>query len=466
MRNISTQPLPQRSTADWQRLDTAHYLHPFTDFRELGVKGARIVTRAAGVYLWDSEGHKTLDAMSGLWCVNVGYGREELAEAAYRQMLELPFYNSFFQCAHPPAIELSRVLAEVTPPGFNRVFFTGSGSEANDTILRMVRHYWAARGEPQRSIIISRENAYHGSTVAGASLGGMKPMHEQGGLPIPGIVHIEQPYWYQNGGDLGADEFGLRAARALERKVLELGVDRVAAFIGEPIQGAGGVIIPPRTYWPEVERICRKHGILLVADEVICGFGRTGEWFGSTHFGFRPDLMAVAKGLSSGYLPIGGVLIHDDVAEVLIGKGGEFHHGFTYSGHPAACAVAIANIGILRREGLVERVKNDIGPYLAERWLALADHPLVGEARIAGLIGAVELVKDKKTRAFFDKRGEVGGICRDLCIANGLVMRATRDSMLIAPPLVISRPEVDELVQKARLSLDMTLAEVRRRGWL
>jgi putrescine---pyruvate transaminase len=455
-----------RSTADWQRLDTAHYLHPFTDFRELGAKGARIITRAQGVYLWDSDGHKTLDAMSGLWCVNVGYGRKELAEAAYRQMLELPFYNSFFQCAHPPAIELARVLAEVTPPGFKHVFFTGSGSEAIDTIVRMVRHYWAAQGQPQRSVIISRENAYHGSTVAGASLGGMKPMHAQGGLPIPDIVHIEQPYWYQNGGELSPEEFGLKAAAALERKILELGSNRVAAFIGEPIQGAGGVIIPPRTYWPEIERICRQYGILLVADEVICGFGRIGEWFGSTYFGFRPDLMAIAKGLSSGYLPIGGVLVSDAVAEVLIARGGEFHHGFTYSGHPASCAVAIANIDILRRERLVERARTEIGPYLAKRWLELADHPLVGEARIAGMIGALELVRNKNSREFFDRRGEVGQICRDLCIANGLVMRATRDSMLIAPPLVISTAEVDELIEKACRSLDMTLAEVRRQGRL
>ena len=453
-----------RTTADWQRLDSAHYLHPFTDFRDLSAKGARIVTRAEGVYLWDSEGHKTLDAMSGLWCVNVGYGRKELAEAAYRQLLELPFYNSFFQCAHPPAIELARVLSEIAAPGFNHVFFTGSGSEANDTILRMVRHYWAAQGQPGRTIIVSRENAYHGSTVAGASLGGMKPMHAQGGLPIPGIVHIEQPYWYENGGDLGVEAYGLKAAAALERKILELGAERVAAFIGEPVQGAGGVIIPPRSYWPEIERICRKHGILLIADEVICGFGRTGEWFGSTYFGFRPDLMAIAKGLSSGYLPIGGVLVSDPVAEVLIGRGGEFHHGFTYSGHPACCAVALANIAILRNEGIVERARLKIGPYLAERWRALADHPLVGEARIAGMIGALELVRDKSRRKFFDKRGEVGVICRDLCVANGLVMRATRDTMLIAPPLVIRESEVDELVDKARRCLDLTLAEVRRQG--
>jgi putrescine aminotransferase len=459
----STTPA-RRSTADWQRLDTAHYLHPFTDFRELGIKGARIVTRAQGVYLWDSDGHKTLDAMSGLWCVNIGYGRKELADAAYRQMLELPFYNSFFQCAHPPAIDLARVLAEVAPPGFNHVFFTGSGSEANDTIVRMVRHYWASLGQPGRSVIVSRENAYHGSTVAGASLGGMKPMHAQGGLPIPGIVHIEQPYWYENGGDLSPDEYGRQAAAALERKILELGAERVAAFIGEPIQGAGGVIIPPKTYWPEIERICRKYGILLIADEVICGFGRTGEWFGSTYFGFRPDLMAIAKGMSSGYLPIGGVLVSEPVAEVLISRGGEFHHGFTYSGHPVACAVALANIAILRGEGIVDRARAQIGPYLAQRWRELADHPLVGEARIAGMIGALELVRDKATRQYFEKRGAVGLICRDICVANGLIMRATRDSMLIAPPLVIRETEVDELVDKARRCLDLTLAEVRRQG--
>jgi putrescine aminotransferase len=463
---MATAPHASRSTADWQRLDSAHYLHPFTDFRELGAKGARIVTRAEGVYLWDSEGRKTLDAMSGLWCVNVGYGRKELADAAYRQMLELPFYNSFFQCAHPPAIELASALAEITPPGFGHAFFTGSGSESNDTIVRMVRHYWAALGEPQRKIIISRDNAYHGSTVAGASLGGMKPMHAQGGLPIPDIVHIEQPYWYQNGGDLTPDAFGLKAAAALERKIEELGAERVAAFIGEPIQGAGGVIIPPRTYWPEVERICRKHGILLVADEVICGFGRTGEWFGSTTFGFRPDLMAVAKGLSSGYLPIGAVLVSERVAQVLIEKGGEFHHGFTYSGHPVACAVATANIAILRRERLVERVKSEIGPYLAQRWGELKDHPLVGEVRLTGLIGALELVRNKDKREFFPERGKVGLICRDLCVANGLIMRATRDTMLIAPPLIISRAEVDELVDKARTSLDQTLAEIERLGLL
>ncbi|RPH54347.1 MAG: aspartate aminotransferase family protein [Lysobacterales bacterium] len=458
--------IPTRSTAEWQALDAAHYLHPFTDHAALSRKGTRVIARAEGVYLYESDGRRILDGMSGLWCVNLGYGRRELADVAHRQLLELPYYNSFFQVAHPPAIELARLLVEVTPPQFNHVFFTGSGSEANDTVVRTVRRYWDVMGQPQRTFIISRTNAYHGSTIAGASLGGMAPMHAQGGLPIPGVVHIRQPYWYGEGGDLSPEEFGLVAARALEDKILEIGAERVGAFIGEPIQGAGGVIIPPPTYWPEIQRIVDRYGILLVADEVICGFGRTGRWFGADYFGIRPDLMAIAKGMSSGYLPIGGVMVGDRVADALIERGGEFHHGFTYSGHPAACAVACAAISILRDERIVERVHDDLGPYLQKRWSELADHPLVGEARIIGLIGALELVRDKATRACFSDPGQVGTLCRDLCIQNGLVMRAVRDTMIIAPPLVITHAQIDELVEKARKSLDMTLAELRRQNAL
>ncbi len=458
--------IPSRSTAEWQALDAAHYMHPFTDHAALGRKGTRVIVRAEGVYLYDSDGRQILDGMSGLWCVNLGYGRRELAQAAYEQLLELPYYNSFFQVAHPPAIELARLLVEVTPPQFKHVFFTGSGSEANDTVVRAVRRYWDLMGQPERAVIISRKNAYHGSTMAGASLGGMAPMHAQGGLPIPGIVHIRQPYWYGEGGDLSPAEFGVLAAKALEDKILEIGPERVAAFIGEPIQGAGGVIIPPQTYWPEIQKIVDRYGILLVADEVICGFGRTGAWFGSDHFGIRPDLMPIAKGMSSGYLPIGGVMIAERVAQTLIERGGDFNHGFTYSGHPAACAVACATLNIMRSEGIVERVKSDIGPYLQQHWRALEDHPLVGEARGVGLIGALELVRDKASRQGFADPGEIGTVCRDLCIANGLVMRAVRATMIIAPPLVMTRAQVDELVDKARIALDLTLEEARRQGKL
>src|SRR5690606_13046077 len=243
-----------RTTKQWQAADSAHFLHPFTDFKALAGQGSRIITRGEGIYLWDSDGHRILDAMSGLWCVNVGYGRQELIDAATAQLKQLPFYNSFFQTTTPPAIELAELLAQVAPPGVEHVFFTSSGSEGNDTIVRMVRRYWDLMGEPQRQVIISRRNAYHGSTMAGASLGGMGDMHAQGGLPIPGIAHIEQPFWFELGRGESRDDFGLRAARWLEAKIEEIGADRVAAFIGEPVQGAGGVIVPPATYWPEIER--------------------------------------------------------------------------------------------------------------------------------------------------------------------------------------------------------------------
>jgi putrescine aminotransferase len=448
--------IEKRSGQEWQELDKDHHLHPFTDHKELHAKKSRIITSADGVYIYDSDGNKILDGMSGLWCVNSGYGRDELIEAATAQMRELPYYNNFFQCAHPPSIELATMLKEVSPAHMNRVFFAGSGSESNDTIVRMVRYYWDLMGQPERQTIISRDNAYHGSTVAAASLGGMKPMHKQGGLPIPGIVHVEQPYWFDSDRTMTPDEFGIAAARSIENKINELGADKVAAFIGEPIQGAGGVIIPPDTYWPEVQRICDEYGILLISDEVITGFGRLGEWFGADYYGTRPDFMPFAKGVTSGYLPLGGVLISDRVAEVIIDKGGEFFHGYTYSGHPAACAVAIANLKILRDEKLIERVKDDIGPYLLKGWKKLEQHPLVGEARMVGLIGALELVKNKDPMQRFEEKQGVGTICRDFLVANGLVMRAVGDIIVAAPPFVLTHEEADELVEIAWKCLDLT----------
>jgi putrescine---pyruvate transaminase len=448
-----------RSTADWQAADAAHYLHPFTDFKSLANKGSRIITRADNIYLWDSEGHRLLDAMSGLWCVNVGYGRQELIDAATRQLKELPFYNSFFQTATPPAIALAELLAEVTPPQFEHVFFSGSGSEGNDTVVRMVRRYWDLLGQPDRHVIISRNNGYHGSTMAGASLGGMSGMHAQGGLPIPGITHIEQPFWFELGRDMSRDQFGLNAARWLEERILAVGAHKVAAFIGEPVQGAGGVIVPPETYWPEIQRICDRYGVLLVSDEVICGFGRTGHWFGCERFGYKPDLMTFAKGVTSGYIPLGGVMVGNRIADVLINQGGEFNHGYTYCGHPVACAVALANIRLIQREGLVQKVHDDLGPYLADHFAQLAQHPLVGEAQTCGLMGALQLVKNKGTGECFAKELEVGMVCRGHCFGNGLIMRAVGDRMIIAPPLVITRDQIDEMVALIRRCLDLTLAD-------
>jgi len=453
--------LEKRSGSDWQELDKEHYLHPFTDHKDLHEKKSRIITRADGSYIYDADGNKILDGMSGLWCVNAGYGRNELVDAAADQMRELPYYNSFFQCASPPSIELAKVLQEITPSHMNRVFFTGSGSESNDTIVRMVRRYWDLMDQPGRHTIISRKNAYHGSTVAAASLGGMKSMHKQGGLPIPGIVHVDQPYWFGSDRSLSPNDFGLVAARSLEAKIIELGADKVAAFIGEPVQGAGGVIIPPESYWPEVQRICDEYGVLLISDEVITGFGRLGEWFGADFFGIRPDFMPFAKGVTSGYLPLGGVMISDRVTDTLINKGGEFHHGYTYSGHPAACAVAIANIKILRDENLVERVKSDIGPYLQAGWKKLGEHPIVGETRMAGLMGAFEIVADKGSLERFEEKKGVGTICRDFLIDNGLVMRAVGDAIVCAPPFVLSHEEADELLEIAWKCLDLTQQAVK-----
>ena len=453
-----------RTTQAWQALDAAHHLHPFSDAHSLNQLGSRVVVRGEGVRIWDSEGQCIIDGMAGLWCVNLGYGRKELAEAAYQQMLELPFYNTFFKTTHPPVIELSALLAELTPPQFNHVFLTNSGSESNDTVIRMARHFWAAQGQPQKKTLISRINAYHGSTIGGASLGGMSYMHAQGDLPIPGIVHIEQPYWYVNGGELSPEEYGLKAARALEAKILELGAENVAAFIGEPIQGAGGVIIPPSTYWPEIQRICREHDILLISDEVICGFGRTGRWFGCEYFGFAPDLMPIAKGLSSGYQPIGGVMVGDRVAQVLMNSG-DFNHGMTYSGHPVAAAVAAANLKILRDEGIVDRVRDDTGPYLQKKWQdAFADHPHLDDVRGVGFLAAFTWVKDKSRRELFANPGEIGTICRDIFFKNNLIMRAVGDSMVSAPPLVMTQTEIDEMIALAARCVDQTTNTLRARG--
>jgi putrescine aminotransferase len=452
-----------------QRLDAAHYLHPFTDHKALAEKGARVVVRGDGIYLWDSEGRKMLDGMSGLWCVNVGYGRNSITQAVAKQMDTLPFYNSFFNTTNIPAIELASKLSQLAPPGFSHVFYTGSGSEANDTNVRMVRRYWDLMGHPGRNVIISRRNAYHGSTMAGASLGGMSGMHVQGGLPIPGIVHIEQPYYTDHGEGMTPEEFGIVAASWLEERIKELGPDKVAAFIGEPVQGAGGVIIPPSTYWPEIRRICDKYDVLLIADEVITGFGRLGSWFASGGFGMRPDLITFAKGVTSGYVPMGGVLVGDRVAETLT-TGGDFNHGFTYSGHPVACAAALENIRIIEAEGLVERIANDTGPYLKQRFASLAAHPLVGSAESCGFVAGLDLVRRKAARVQhqvrFDASLAVGMICRGHMFNNGMIMRAVGDRMIIAPPLIMTREQIDEMMALIRFCLDRTLEDLEARGWL
>lgn len=458
--NMITNHMP---TAELQRLDAAHHFHPFTDKAGLAAKGARVITRGEGVWLTDSEGNRIIDGMAGLWCVNIGYGRKELAQVAARQMEELAYYNTFFQTTHVPAIALAAEIAKLAPGDLNHVFFAGSGSEANDTNIRLVRRYWDVKGMPWRKTIIARWNGYHGSTMGGGSLGGMKPIHAHGGK-IDGIEHIDQPYWWGEGGDMSEDEFGLARAQELEKKILQLGPDNVAAFIGEPIQGAGGVIVPPKTYWPEIQRICDKYGILLIADEVITGFGRTGNWFGSQTFNIKPHIMTIAKGLSSGYAPIGGSIVCDEVANV-VGSAGEFFHGYTYSGHPVSCAVALENLRIMQDEKIVEHVRDVAHPYLKERWEALVDHPMVGEAKLVGLMGSIALTPNKEKRAkFASEAGTVGFKTRERCFANNLIMRHVGDRMIISPPLVITPAEIDVLIERAKTSLDEAYNIVKDEG--
>ena len=454
-------------TSAVRKLDSAHFIHPFTDHAALAEKGARVMVRGEGVYLWDSDNNKILDGMSGLWCVNVGYGRTSISQAVYRQMETLPFYNSFFNTTNVPAVQLATLLADIAPAPFKHVFFTSSGSEANDTNVRMVRRYWDLMGYKDRHTIIGRFNGYHGSTVAGAALGGMAGMHAQGGM-IPGVAHIGQPNYAESGRGMTEAEFGIVAAGWLEEKILDLGPEKVAAFIGEPVQGAGGVIIPPSTYWPEIQRICDKYDILLIADEVITGFGRLGTMFGSELMQIQPDLITFAKGVTSGYVPLGGVLVGSRVANVLIEKGGDFNHGFTYSGHPVACAAALENLRIIQDEKLVSAVAVDTGPYLRQKFVSLGSHPLVGHPEACGFVAGLNLVKKKADEAYdcepFASGDGVGMICRGHMFANGIIMRAVGDRMIIAPPLVMTKVQIDEMVGRIRDALDATLADLRQRG--
>ncbi len=443
-----------------RKLDYDHYLHPFTDTYGLKSIGARVIVGADGCHISDSDGNKILDGMSGLWCVNLGYNQKSLIEAATNQLNILPFYNSFFNTTNVPAVTLASKLSEVTPEGFERIFYTNSGSEANDTMIRMVRRYWDLKGKHNKKTIISRWNGYHGSTIGGASLSGMTYMHEQGDLPISGIVHIDQPFQLQHGKPGESEEdFGLRAANWLEEKILQLGQDNVAAFIGEPVQGAGGVIIPPKGYWKRIQEICDKYDILLVSDEVICAFGRLGTWFACQHphINIRPDLIIIAKGLTNGYIPMGGVLVGKRVADVLVSQeSGDFNHGFTYSGHPVAAAVGIEVLNQFKQLNLIENLQNKIIPYFAKAFDSLNEHPMVGDAKSIGMVAGLELYQDKTKKQHFPSEFGVGMICREFCFRNNVVMRAVGTRMIIAPPLVLTESLIDELIIKIKKSLDDT----------
>jgi putrescine aminotransferase len=454
-------PRGSNQTKHWQALDAAHHVHPFSDTAALNKEGVRIITRGRGVYLWDSDGKKIIDGMAGLWCVQVGYGNEELAEAGYEALKTLPYYNHFFKTSNPWTIELAAKLATLLPAGHDHVLFANSGSEANDTALKLIRYFWNREGRLEKKIHLSRDYSYHGVTFAAASLSGLTPMHPQWDLPLPGFEKIPTPYWYgakaAGYGDIDPDAFGLLIAEKLETKILELGADRVASFSAEPIQGAGGVIFPPATYWHEVQRICAKYDVLLHLDEVVTGFGRTGEWFGAQTYRIAPDIMTMAKGLSSGYQPISAISLGTRMAATILSANEELVHGYTYSGHPVASAVALKNLEVIERERLVSRVKTEIGPYLQRRLReTFLDHPIVGEVRCVGLLAAVELVRDKRERKFFADPGTIGTHCRNYCFNDGLICRAIRDTMVLAPPLIIRENEIDEIVAKLKSAIDRT----------
>jgi putrescine aminotransferase len=391
----------------------------------------------------------------------VGYGNRELAHAGCEALKTLPYYNHFFKTTNPWTIELAAKLAQLLPEGHSHVLFANSGSEANDTALKLIRYYWNLKGRPDKKIHISREFAYHGVTMAAASLSGIESMQTQWDLPLAGFVKVPTPYWFaaeaMGYGDIAPDAFGLFIAAKLEDKILELGAERIASFSAEPVQGAGGLIFPPPTYWPEVQRICRKYDVLLHLDEVVTGFGRLGHWFGAQAYDLAPDIMTMAKGISSGYQPISAVSLGTRMAEAILHAGEELAHGYTYSGHPVASAVALKNLEVMEREGLVARTRERVGPYFQRRLRETFElHPLVGEVRGQGLLGALELVPDKPRRSFFPREPDVGTHCRNYCFASGLVMRAIRDTMVLAPPLIITEAEIEEILAKAKDAIDRT----------
>lgn len=445
----------------YQSLYAMRHFHSFADQRMVPIHETRILVKGEGMYVWDREGKKYLDGMSGLFCTAVGYGRKELITAAAQQMESLSYCSIVFNTAHMPVIDLSEKLFTLLPEKYGRVIYTNSGSEANEVLIRMVRHYWNIVGKPGKKIFISREGAYHGSTVGSASLSGFPLMHQMGGLPIPGVEYIGQPYWYAYQGELSPEEFGLQAARELETKILELGADNVAAFIGEPIQGTGGMIFPPSSYWPEIQRICRKYDVLLCADEVMNGFGRTGEWFAHQHYGFEPDIISIAKALTSGYVPMGGLILSRYISDTIAEQGGGFWHGLTYQGHPLAAAVALANLKLLDEGGIVHTVKTDTGPYLQKALHeAFSDHPLVGEIEGVGAIAAIQFARSKAQKQRFDNELAVSIFCMQKALELGLVVRPVMGRIAIAPALIATHTEIDELVEKLKVAVDCTAKAV------
>jgi len=449
--------------------DLAYHLHPSTNLRQFETEGPLVITRGDGVYVIDEYGNRYLEGMAGLWCASLGFSEARLAEAAYRQMRELPFYHAFAGKVPAIATELAEKLISVAPAGLARVIFANSGSEANDTAIKLVWYYNNALGRPDKKKIIGRQKGYHGMTVAAASVTGLAFAHSDFDLPRGRFIHASCPHHYRYGRPGESEEqFATRLAAELDQLILREGPGTVAAFFAEPVMGAGGVIIPPATYFEKIQPVLRKHDVLFVVDEVICGFGRTGNLFGTQTYGLKPDILTCAKALTAGYLPMSATLVSKQIYDALVAQSdklGVFGHGYTYSAHPVPAAVALETLKIYEERDIVGHVRR-VGPHLQEGLRRLSAHPLVGEARGVGLIGALELVRDKSTRVNFDPKTGVGAYVVKRAQHHGTILRnRAGDVIAFSPPLIITEAEIDALLERTARALDDTLAMVRERGF-
>ena len=454
-------PLSNLATRDVETL-----VHPYINLASFRENGPLIIERAQGIYVYDTDGKRYIEGMAGLWCTALGYGNEELVEAATAQMRKLSFAHLFTGKSHDPAIELAEKLKEIAPVPISKVFFCNSGSEANDTQVKLVWYLNNALGRPKKKKIVSRQKGYHGVTVMAASLTGLPANHRDFDLPLPGILHAACPHYYRFAQDGESEEdFATRLAAELDALIVKEGPDTVAAFIAEPVMGAGGVIVPPGTYFAKIMAVCAKHDVFMISDEVICGFGRLGTTFGCEKLGFRPHSISIAKALSSAYLPIAGVMIPEQLYQALLAESkkiGVFGHGFTYGGHPVSAAVALKAIEIYTRDRIFEKAAA-VAPLFQARLAGLNRHPLVGEARGLGLIGGVELIADKKTKRSFAAQHGVGAKAVQFGEQEGLIVRSVLgDVLTLCPPLVITAAEIDDLFDRLTRALDKTLDWVAR----
>ncbi len=448
--------------------DVETVLHPATNLDQHRKTGPLVTERAEGIYVWDKDGKRYIEGLAGLWCTGLGYGNQELVEAAREQMSKLSFTHLFGGRSHEPAIALAEKLKELVPVPASKIFFTSSGSEANDTQIKLAWYYNNARGLTKKKKIISRMRAYHGVTIATASLTGLPVFHADFDLPMARVLHTDCPHHYR-GAEPGEteEEFATRLANNLNELIEREGPDTVAAFIAEPVMGAGGVVVPPRTYFEKIQAVLRRHDVAMIADEVICGFARTGNWFGSQTFGIMPDTMTMAKAITSAYMPLGAITVSEPVYQALLDESrklGVFAHGFTYSGHPVSCAVAVKTLEIYERIDIVRHVQR-VSPVFQTRLEALRGHPLVGETRGVGLIGGVELVKDKASKESFDVRQGVGPKLVALAQEEGLICRAVAgDTIALCPPLVIDGAEINQMFDAFGRALERTESWVKSEG--